>query len=356
MGEEEASASPGEWARVKAGPFGFRYTLRDHRGAVVRPARQTWPEWVREAPGVFWSLHWGVKLFLVLYSAITLELIWVAILGSRLALDGFRATSSFAWHVVVVVSLVLLLGAIKPVLFFWAIGWLYWKPAVAWQLLRKHRCPSCLYPVDPARALEDGGVTCPECGSRWAMRTGADKKPEAKWRFVPRDVKTWRWWSASRLIDDRGGVREYLEPGAKVGSEARRKIPRGGEVRLLLLVQAGCLAVLGGLIFLYDRLDHWIPAPQFRAGDDPGVTMMRFLARGIAGLPLLVLIAGSILWVIQVILPRTTARSRLACGLCGACGTETGADGEAGVRVCPRCGGAWRLQEEAAAGNSLGRL
>lgn len=201
---------------------------------------------------------------------------------------------------------------------------------------------------DRSGLVFDACVTCPECGAWWAIRAKVEEKPQVKWQFVPRNVKAWRWWSAARLIDDQGGVREFLDPSAKAGSEARRKIPQDGEMRLLVLVQAGCLVLLFGLMFLYEYLDQWVPALKFRAEDDLGMMMMRFLARGVAALPLMALLAGNLVWMLRVELPRSTARLRLACGLCGACGTETVLADEAGVRVCPQCEGAWRLKEEGA--------
>ncbi len=99
---------------------------------------------------------------------------------------------------------------------------------------------------------------------------------------------------------------------------------------------------------LYESLDTRVPILKLREGEDAFTFLLRLLASGAVGLSLLLIMTGYVAWLLRVMNPLSVAHARLACGLCGARGTETVVAGQAGVRVCPRCQGAWNLQEEVA--------
>lgn len=164
---------------ILPGPVGLRYTLRDHRGAVVLLAPASWGDRVRvlSRAGRLVSPLSGTMSTAGLLVLVMISVTALQEAGSRMAAT---LTGPGSWDVAV--QAIGLFGPLAVLLIVSAASVLFtaarvWMPGVARAWLSEGRCPSCRYPIDTLDAEADGCTVCPECGSAWRVWREPAKAP-----------------------------------------------------------------------------------------------------------------------------------------------------------------------------------
>ncbi len=166
---------------VDPGPFGWRYSIFDHREIRCPLAKATWGERLSHAP--------NASRFLpkFSFSVSTIGLLILVLIGtfvmqemaSRLA-AGFTSQNSG-----LIRSFTQLLGLFGPLLLIgvfilvaiFVSALRVWMPAVARYWLSIGQCASCRYDLSGVAVAADGCTVCPECGAAWRLMPTISEPP-----------------------------------------------------------------------------------------------------------------------------------------------------------------------------------